>query len=266
MFDILFSAKKAERHPVEMIFVAFFYASVSILIGSWIFPEYASLLAVFFTVTSCLYVAQGAIKRETVKEEYYGERRLLEEHKGALVLFMALFIGIVIAFSFWTYILPVDKSSELFSIQETVLAGIRGQVTGNAISSGEIFSVIFNNNLKVLTISLIVSLIYGAGAMFILTWNASIMGFVIGSIAKDYGAVSFPAAFLKYFLHGLPEMLSYFVVILAGGIVYTALLRGDFSKRINARRIILDVIVLILGAVVLMAFAAVVEVWVSPLI
>jgi uncharacterized membrane protein SpoIIM required for sporulation len=266
MFDILFNAKKAERHPFEMIFVAFFYASISILIGAWIFPEYASLLAVFFTVISCLYVTQGAIKREEIKEEYYEERRLLKEHKKPLILFMALFIGIVVAFAFWTYALPVEKTSELFHVQATVLEGIRGQVTGDAISTSEVFGIIFNNNLKVLTISLIISLIYGAGAIFILTWNASIMGYVIGSIAIDHGAISFPAAFLKYFLHGLPEMMSYFVAILAGGIIYTALLRGDLKKEINSKRIILDVIVLIGIAVVLMAVAAVVEVWISPLI
>lgn len=266
MFDILFNAKKAERHPFEMIVVAFFYSSVSILVGSWIFPEYASLIAVFFTVISCLYVTQAAIKREAVKEEYYQERRLLLEHKKALVLFLALFIGIVISFAFWTYALPIEKSGELFHIQQTVLEGIRGQVTGNAISTGEIFSIIFNNNLKVLTISLIISLIYGAGAIFVLTWNASIMGFVIGSIAKDHGAISFPAAFLKYFLHGIPEMMSYFIAILAGGIIYSAILRGDLKKEINSKRIFFDVLILVGMAVVLMLIAAVIEVWISPLI
>jgi len=266
MLDILFNAKKAERHLWEMMVVAIFYSSISILLGSWIFPEYASLIAVFFTVISCLYVTQGAIKREETKEEYFEERSLLREHKKPLKLFLALFIGIVITFAFWTYVLPVEKSTELFSIQASILEGIRGSVTGDAVSNSEILSIIVKNNLKVLIISLIISLIYGAGALFVLTWNASIMGYVIGGIANEHGAISFPVAFLKYFLHGLPEMMSYFMVILAGGMIYVAMISGDLIGEIKSKKILKDVFILVGLAVVLMVISALVEVYVSPLI
>jgi len=266
MLDILFNAKKAERHPWEMMFVAIFYASISILIGSWIFPEYASLVAVFFTVISCLYVTQGAIKREETKEEYFEEKSLLMEHKKPLILFLALFIGIVIAFAFWTYALPAEKSAELFSVQASVLEGIRGSVTGDAISNSEILSIIIANNLKVLLVSLIISLIYGAGALFVLTWNASIMGYVIGSIGIDHGAISFPVAFLKYFLHGLPEMMSYFMAILAGGIIYVAMISGDLTAEMKSKKILKDVFILVGLAAALMVVAAVVEVYISPIL
>jgi len=266
MLKILFNSKKAERHPIEMFFVALFYSSISIIVGSWIFPEYASLIAVFFTVISCLYVTQGAIRREESKEQYFREKALLVEHKKPLFLFLWLFIGIVVSFAFFTSVLPMEKSTQLFSIQQSVLDGIRGSVTGNSIGSGEVFGIIFQNNLKVIFISLIISLIYGAGAIFILTWNASIMGYVIGSIISEHGIISVPVAFLKYFLHGLPEMFSYFMVILAGGIIYSAILKGDLSKEIKSTKILKDVFVLIGLAIVLMSFAAVLEVFVSPLI
>lgn len=266
MFDLLFNAKKAERRPIEMMFVAIFYSSISILVGFWIFPEYASLIAVFFTVLSCMYITQKAIRNEEEKEEYYEEFKLLSEHKNILKMFVFLFIGIVIAFSFWTFFLPNEHSSILFSVQKTVLEGIRGSVTGNAISSGEVFKIIFENNLKVLFLSLLISLIYGAGAIFVLTWNASVMGYVIGSIANEHGAISFPMAFLKYFIHGIPEMLSYFIVILAGGLIYAAFIRGDLSEEHKVKKIVFDVLTLILIGIVLMVFAALIETYVSSLI
>ena len=157
MFNILFNPKKAERHPLEMIVIAIFYSSISLLIGAWVFPEYASLIAIFFTVISSLYVTQGALRREEVKEGYYSTKDILVEHKKALVLFLVFFIGVVISFSFWTYALPVEKSQEIFSIQQSVLEGIRGGVTGDSILVGELFSIIFNNNLKVLFVSFVIS-------------------------------------------------------------------------------------------------------------
>lgn len=266
MFDILFNPKKAERHPFEMMFIAVFYSSISILIASWIFEEYMSLISVFFTVISCLYVTQGAIKREALKENRYEERRLLKEHIKPLKLFIFMFIGIVISFSFWTYALPAEKTIDLFNVQSVVLDGIRGSITGDAIGESQIFGIIFKNNLKVLFVSLVVSLMYGAGAIFVLTWNASIMGYVIGSVASEYGAISFPAAFTKYFLHGIPEMLSYFVAILAGGIIYATLVKGKFKNNISSKKMILDVSILLIIALLLMTGAALLEVFVSPLI
>jgi len=41
------------------------------------------------------------------------------------------------------------------------------------------------NNLKVLVVCLIASLVYGAGAIFIITWNASVWGVVFALIAKN---------------------------------------------------------------------------------
>ncbi|NCN86640.1 hypothetical protein GW932_02310, partial [archaeon] len=49
-------------------------------------------------------------------------------------------------------------------------------------------------------------------------------------------------------------------------IIYSAILKGDLSKEIKSTKILKDVFVLIGLAIVLMSFAAVIEVFVSPLI
>jgi len=92
------------------------------------------------------------------------------------------------------------------------------------------------------------------------------MGYVIGGIASEHGAISFPVAFLKYFLHGLPEMMSYFMVILAGGMIYVAMISGDLIGEIKSKKILKDVFILVGLAVGLMAISALVEVYISPLI
>lgn len=262
MLDILFNPKKAERHFLEMMFVAFFYSVLSILVGVWVFPQYGSLVAVFLILISCLYNFQGVIKAETIKEEYFSEGDLLKEHFKGLKMFLFVFVGVVLAFTVFTYVLPMERSVEVFGVQNTVLEEMNG-VSGKIVSVGDVFSVIFNNNLKVFFVSFVFSLIYGAGAIFILIWNGSVMGYVIGEILSSEGVLHAPLAFFRYFLHGLPEMFSYLIAILAGGIVYTAFFRGDLKKRFNTKKIVFDVLILIFLGFLLVFVSAFIEVFIS---
>lgn len=268
MFNLLFNPKKAERHPIEMLLIGVFYSTLSILLSAWIFPEYSSIVMVFFTIISCLYVVQGAIKLEENKEfEYKSEIWLLREHARTLEFMLMLFLGFVFSYVFWTIVLPDEKVMVLFDLQITVVEGIRAMVaTGSSISDTTFFIILWNN-LKVMIISLIFAFFYGAGAIFVLVWNASVMGFVIGEITKNQlGIAALPFAFLKYFLHGIPEMLSYLMVALAGGIIYVSLWKGDFFEKGRAKKIILDTFILVVLSIVLLVVAAFIEVFVSPLI
>jgi len=268
MLNILFNPKRAERHPLEMGLIGFFYASLSILLSVWIFPDYSSLVMVFLTVLSCLYVVQGILRIEESKEkDYNSEEWLLGEHYKVLTFLLFLFIGFVFAFAFWTLILPPDTVATLFTMQQSVVEGIREMVATGDATSGEAFSLILFNNFKVLFISLVFAFFYGAGAIFILAWNASVMGFVVGDLARQtLGFVALPIAFTKYFLHGIPEMLAYLTISLAGGVIYIAAWRGDFLKQGRLRRLVLDSVILVALSAILLVVAAVIEVYVSPLI
>jgi uncharacterized membrane protein SpoIIM required for sporulation len=268
MFQIIFNPKRAERHPFEMMIIGFFYSSLSLILGAWIFPEYSSLVMVFFTVISCLYVVQGAIRIEEEKElDVKSEKWVLREHYKALSFFLFLFLGFVFAFAFWSFILPSEKVSFLFSLQESVVERIKSMIaTGNYTGEAAFFTVLLNN-LKVMLISLVFAFFYGAGAIFVLAWNASVMGFVIGDLAKNtFGLMALPIAFTKYFLHGIPEMFAYLTTALAGGIIYIAILRGDFFKPGRAKRLLIDVIVLIGASILLLIIAALTEIYISSFI
>jgi len=62
---------------------------------------------------------------------------------------------------------------------------------------------------------LIFSLIFGAGAIFVLAWNASVIAAAIGIFTKSELS-SLPIALIRYMIHGIPEIASYFIVALAG--------------------------------------------------
>jgi len=264
MLSILFSIKKAERHPIEMMFIGFFYASISILLSLLILPEHSSLVMVFFTVVSCLFVVQKAIiVEETRDRDSNSEEKLLRGHAKALYFLLFLFLGFVSAFALWTIILPYEFVSTSFSLQSSAIREIR-TLTGNVFADNS-FSVVLYNNSKVALISFLLALFYGAGAIFVLVWNASIMGFIIGDLARNtFGLASLPAIVSKYFLHGIPEMVGYFTAALAGGILFISIVRGDIL--VEPKRIAFDICILIFISVALLVIAALIEAYVIPII
>lgn len=265
---ILFNPKKAERHPLEFMFIAIFYSSLSVLIGGWIFPEYSSIIIIALSGFSCLYVVQGAIKAEESKErDYKSEKWLLKRHETTIKFLLFLFIGFTVSFALWTFFLPAEQLADLFSLQESTVNNVRASVeTGSAVQQGA-FLAIIGNNLKVLLLSLIFALIYGAGFLFIIIWNASVMGFVIGDLAKNtFGLAGLPIAFIKYFTHGIPEILAYLVISLAGGIIYVAAWKGDLFKEGRRKTILKDTLILILISIALVIISAIIEISISPLI
>ena len=269
---ILLNPRKAERHPFEMMIVGFFYASISLWLALWVFPDHASIVMVFFTVLSSLYIVQGAIIIEEKKEkDTVSEKWLLKEHAKTINFFLFLFIGFLLAFVFWVIVLPQPTINDVFAVQidavrdiQTLTGNAILDTTGKAVSNGEAFGLILSNNLRVMFLSLLFAVFYGAGAIFILAWNASVMGFVIGELARNtFGLTALPLLFTRYFLHGIPEMVAYFVAALAGGIIFVTVIKGDF-KRGRIKRTLIDTSLTIGIAVGLLVIAALIEVWVSP--
>ena len=136
-----------------------------------------------------------------------------------------------------------------------------------------IFSQILLNNIKVLLFCIFFSFFYGAGAIFILTWNASVISAAIGSyirnnIATVTGLSYFSVVttgIMRYMTHGIFEIFAYFIGGLAGGIISIAVIRHEFFSS-KFKKVMVDSIDLFLIAVALLFIGAYVEVYVTPLI
>ncbi|MEM4271599.1 MAG: hypothetical protein QXD13_00705, partial [Candidatus Pacearchaeota archaeon] len=194
MLEMLLNPRKAERHPWEMFFVGAFYASLAILLVNWIFSQdavlakYSGILIVTFTVMFSLPFIYYTIRLEERKvSSEKGMIYLLKEHKKAIYAFMWLFLGFVLAFSIWYVVLASSQSfraqietycliNRPSTFDECVSQyGIKSSGSPNAFAtSQERLFMIFTNNVYVLIFTLVFSLIFGAGVIFILAWNASV--------------------------------------------------------------------------------------------
>jgi len=283
MIELLIKPKRAERRPWEMFFVGLLYASVSLLLVTFVFgkdfilKEGSGLLMVIFTVIACWPFMYYIIKLEEGKDiEIDNSGRLIKEHSKAIHALMWLFIGFVIAFSFWYLVLP-DSAPQNFNFQIKTFCAINSPsyysncleehgiplVTG-AASGGNYFFTIFSNNIKVLIFTILFSLALGAGAIFILVWNASVIGAAIGIFAKG-NLASLPSGLFRYMIHGIPEIGAYFVGALAGGIVSVAIIRKDLRGE-GTWKILQDSLFMIIIAIAILVVAALMEVYLTPLL
>lgn len=284
MLEMLINPKKAERKPWELFFVGAFYAALSVLLVNKLFGQdmvlskYSGILIVTFTVMFSIPFIYYTIRLEEKKiTPKFGSISLLKEHKRAILAFMFLFLGFVIAFSLAYMFMPSNENFraqietfclinrpsnynqciEQYGIKETT------SPTGFATNKERLF-LIFTNNMYVLIFTLVFSLIFGAGVIFVLAWNASVIAAAIGIFTQS--KISYlPLALARYMIHGLPEIASYFIVALAGGLVSVAVIRHEFGTE-KFWEVLQDSLNLVIISVVILFAAALMEVFLTPIL
>ncbi len=279
MIEMLFKPKDVERRPWQMFFVGMLYSTISFLFVALIFgaddilKEGAGILLVTFTVICCFPFFYYILKSEENKDVVItNSGKLMKEHYKAISILLWLFLGILITFSFWYIVLP-GSSGQHFNFQIRSFCAINNPtnynlcvenngsiVTGAATKVGSFLSI-FSNNISVLIFTIIFSLAFGAGAIFILVWNASVISAAIGIFAEG-SLKNLPLGFLRYMIHGIPEIAAYFVGALAGGIVSVAIVRKDLE---GERKWIIfeDALILLIVAIVILIISAFIEVFFS---
>ncbi len=281
VLELLINPKAAERSPWELFFFGLVYASIAIVLAMWIFAEKVGLVMVFLTTLSCTYLIQRTLRMEERKDQKFAsEIRLLREHGKALTFFMFLFLGFTVAFSLWYILAPAETAQRIFGIQIETIESINSAVTGNAMSGAAAFTKIFANNMRVLLFSFIFAIFYGAGAVFILAWNAAVVGTAIGSFARSglaalankvgllgvgHYLATYSLGLLKYMTHGWLEILAYFTAALAGGILSMALVKHSLGSE-AFRRTLRDSVDLALLSVLMIVAAAGIEVFITPVL
>lgn len=272
---------KAEKHPRYLFLFGFLYSSVAILLSIWIFRDSSSLVMVFLTTIALVPLMYRTIKYEEKKDEnlQVGEMTLLREHGRALSFFIAMFGGVVLSYAVWYVFLPQTHVQEVFAVQARAIASINSHVLGGqAVFLDDFFRILFNN-LRVLIFCILFAFVYGVGAIFILIWNASVIGTAIGyfirtelaNLSSTLGLYSVGGYFqvwsiglLKYTIHGIPEILAYFTGGLGAGIISVAMLKHnlDYDK---LKKVTLDSLDLVLISIGLLVLAAFLEVYVTPI-
>ncbi|MFH1365774.1 MAG: stage II sporulation protein M [archaeon] len=285
MLESLINPQKKERGPIKMLFVGILYASLSLLLVKWFFgadpvlSKYSGFIVIAFCIMFTLPFMYYLIKQEEEEDENAeGIYNVWKAHGDALYAFMWLFLGMIIAFSFWNIVL---EDPNLFNAQletycqinspgnvkgciERYSFGASPSITGEALSKSELrLLAIIENNVYVMIFTLLFSLIFGAGAIFVLAWNASVISTAISVFTKS-DVTQIPTGILRYMIHGFPEIAAYFITALAGGIFGVGILRNGIKDH-KFLRVLENTFLLLFTAIFIILIAGVIEVYFTPL-
>lgn len=281
MLESMFNPRRLEKGPWKMFFIGIIYASLSLLLVKWFFArdavlsQYSGLIVVTFCVMFSIPFMYFIIREEEEEdEEVFGLLSVWKIHKDAIYAFLWLFFGFIVAFAFWYIIL---QDSTLFnaqletycainspgSIQQCVSQYDFSKPTGAATSQLRFLSII-ENNVYVMIFTLIFSLIFGAGAIFVLAWNASVISAAI-SIFAGNRISDIPLGISRYMIHGFPEIAAYFITALAGGIFGVGVIRNGMKDK-RFLHVVENTAILLFVALVILVLAAIIEVYLTPVL
>src|SRR3989344_749396 len=267
VLESILRPKNAEDKPWHVFIIAFIYTLISIFFAYKLFPEQSSILTIALITIIFVPFFQRLFVFEEKKDELASRKlmkgNLFARHGRIILVFSSFFLGIIVAMSFAFVFVPEFK--DVFILQSETLRGF--SATGGATGAGE-FATFFLNNTQVMVLMFILSAMLGAGAVFILAWNASVIAVYVGlfiqsligkglssGVAYLYGL---PVSLGSIALHGIPEIVAYFLAGIAGGILGVGIIRERLgSEEFNI--VFKDAIVFMAIAEALVVGAALIE-------
>ena len=279
VLESIFGSAQVMKKPYLMLFLGIVLSWCSTMVVHIFFSD-AGLLAIAFITIAVMPVIHNVFVREESEEARVPilSERFLERNVQLIAIYTFFTLGVIIGYASMYLLLPSQElkvcashicvsiagKAQAFADQEKTLSYIAqiSQSTGKVLDIessrlGEFFywfSIILVNNLSVLVAAVIFSFIFGAGAIFLISWNASVVGTWVGKtlLASDH------FKFFGLLPHGIPEFVGYFLGAIAGGLISIAVTkRRHFTHEIE--RIAADSAILLAAAVISLIFGAAIE-------
>lgn len=246
MLDYLLKEKIVEKKPQYAFALGILFSTIGMIMAVLIFKESPSFPAVFLTTMAAAPIAMRIIKKNEDKKDLY------ERYKSVIEIYAYLFFGMAVSFAIWFAILPAGFASLLF--KEQLLKFTAGYFT---FERAELFSIVLNN-MGLMLFFFLLSLFYGTGSMFLLAWNASILGTMWGNTIRGAMlALSTGQAVVNTLLafpYLFPEVAAYFFAAVAGGI-----LSINIANKAKFDKVFGESILLLLTAAGLIVVSGVIE-------
>jgi len=213
--ELIYREERAEDYPL-LILMGIVSALVGFGAANLLFPSEVDLLAVIFASIPLVY----PLTRYFLEDENNGSPHIPE-----IQVYGSIFIGEVIGFLALGMFFP-----ESFSLQSSIVGA-----SGFAIFGGS-FTGILLNNLTVFGAILGLAAVIGSAGVFVLTWNASVLGVFFAKLlsAVESGAGYFTCKStpspLCYAPHTFFEMTGFIIAGISGSLISAALYREHFDR------------------------------------
>jgi len=270
VLEAILDPRKAEDKPLHVFLISLLFSFIGLFLAYNLFPSQSSILSVAFVTIFFVPFFQRLFSVEEAKDVEIARRKVPQKttwsnnfvvrHKKVVFAYTAFFMGVILVYSFAFIFFPSIR--DLFALQMDWF-----RVQGIAAIQPGSFERYFFNNTQVMVLFFILSVLFGAGAIFILVWNASVIAVFLGIIAnKFYPTLGATAAYLygvglglsSIALHGIPEIGGYFFAGVAGGILSAGLVKETFMSK-EFREVARDALLWLASAEILIIVGAFLE-------
>jgi uncharacterized membrane protein SpoIIM required for sporulation len=278
VLEFITNTYKLRQKPYLMFVEAVILTVLSFFFANAIFSnEYVSIAILCFLTIGAVPLFNKLYSYDSYIVNY--SKNFFRRHRQIFILLFYFFIGVVFTFIFLFFILNQTSSNNLFAAQYHELekiSQVRNTITGDLFldksSSSlfkEVFLLIFKNNLLVVFAAIILSFFYGAGGLFLIAWNASLLAVVLinyitsfsiktGLLNSFFVVKHGVIGFLGFVPHGFFEILAYFIASVIGAIFARDLFKDIFSTPFKWDSI-RDLLYLFLFAIVCLIIGALIE-------
>ncbi len=269
VLEHIFSEETLERRPSIGVLLGVGYSIISIILAKLLFPKDPALVAVAFTSLLLLpelyKIFSIEAKQERADKGRVTWKDLWHDDSDILRIYAYIFLGILLTYAIAAILLPSFTTNSLFQQQLAIRGGHAGAAisTGQAIEfTGGLFWSLLKNNFKVMLVCFIVALLTGNGAIFLITWNASVWGTIFGITAKHAALVAgvhpfyfFGLIMLIVFPHMIIEALAYFCAAISGSILSKGFLFEKVESKFFGKIVTFNMMLLLVGLAALFAGA-----------
>ncbi len=269
VLESFLKSKSINSHSLIICFLCFIYVFIAYLVSYYFFSGFLSL-AILFTLTLMVVPSMNAVLALDEKTDIKsGIQHFFRNHKTVFKVYFFSFIGFFLGFlllgSIFGYYDAFDYQMNLLKEQRGLSAElIEGFKNFQGSPDFDNFVGVFSTNLYVMLICFVLSLYFGAGAIFLITLNASVFAVFI-SYVIDYASKSLAHGFsilgvtLIYFI---PEIGGFLLAAVAGGVLSRLIVTRDYKKN-DAGKVMQNIFVKLCLGIFLIFIAALIEVYVS---
>lgn len=223
------------------------------------FPNQSLGLILFVTLLLVPSVHHLLVIEE--KAERKGTKHFFAKHKVLIKVYTAAFLGLLAGFMILHTFQPSALGYQTEQLNQEhldpiVIKSFKESYTpmpGRALA-------LFTHNLWYLIVGFLVSIFYGAGAIVLVSYNASFFAaFVLALMSRFHFTASTVSIAL---IHLIPETLGFICAAIAGGTLSRALIREKVTSKAFKNVLQNDLLILILG-ILFVLLAAILETYVT---
>lgn len=266
MLEQILRINRLQKRHYFALLLGFIYSLIGAVTAFFLFRDFMSLAMLFLTTLLLVPTIMAYLKKEETIERKSGLRHFFKNHRDIFETYLFIFHGVFLGFlliGFFSLTVHYDLNSYQFDFLKVRGVVPEGVNVVPESTLGHVGSVL-TRNITVDLIAFLLSIAYGAGAMFLIVYNGSIFASFIVLLIKYLSTTTLhaTAVFSTMLIHLVPEISGFLLAAIAGGVISKALTKEKIGS--NAfRNVVKDATVMFLMSLLLIVSAAFLEIYVT---